>query len=1180
MKKSKLSRIAALLAAGALLVGGMFMSCSSGGDDDDGGSSSGTEETGGTGTTAVSSVSVTPSTGKLAVGSETYASVILTASVLPATASDTSVTWTLSDGYESYVTLSGNLTDSSITLTVRSDASITEKQTITATATANGDSSKTASAKIKVYASETDLQNDYDVYLSSSSESTKTGYGTIAAALAAIPSEATSSDTYTITVGTDYAETETGLSYTNSNGATLIIEGDTETEYGADVVIAGKGSSQKNSTSRCFLYIGGNANVILKNLTLKNTIVRSEVTDKDDRGNALTQAEALGFGSSGNLIAYNCSFISHQDTLRTVGKAWFYKCYIAGDVDFIWMESSGVVGLYEECKIEILNDDNASAAYVLAPRATKGTSIAKGNVIYNSTITVPSGLNSYLFRNPWGTNTDYYNQGAVINTTINGTLNSSLANNAAMGTDDQQFIGWKVDSDIAAAYPSMLSSIGVVSTRYEAREYNGRYAILNRLYNTSTQKFENASTLWNPAEELKATDSSITITEDNSENNIFLDYADSSAYSIANGSIELEVTNYKDSVSSPTYSSTIYTTYDADTETFSNEASEKTVTISGNTVSTESTGNFYVKVTATSNNASDWIAVYHVTATGISLDATEATIAIGSSKTLTASFEPEGASAEVVWSSNNTNVTVVDGVVKVGTGASAGDTATITATIKDTELSATCTVTVAEAAILYKYGTSVADLTSYDKYSQFGKDEYLVYPVAINPANDKASIETEIVYSASANIGAGFVAFRDGAYSDGTVSKVAFATPAGIKSSKGGQGYDDGTYPNAAGTYTMKAWVAADSKLYFSLTSGTTTMTKSYDYTYYVPDGNDYIYLALGGMSAAGSASVNAGNITITVGDEEKTVAAFADLTEDTRNELTVSDSLTTAYEMTSTAFNTKKGKSDTITLSNVDLPTSKPTNNNSEVEGKWTWDATTVDFDGSTNPTTTASYIPTDRTTYQAVLSKTVQLTITDSRTEASSSEGALYWVKDWKTNSTVSLAVDATDSNNIATGSDLAVYHASETTALASSSFTVGTQRNQTGLAYTPSSENFSSGDTAMTYKFSVTAGSSKIKLNTFSYAWGCNKTNNFSGTVTVVDSDNNTLYTGTALQSGKTENQTSNGIVASDTISTDDKEVTLAANSSATVIVTVKAINSISNNTNPYVLANAELDFEVSN
>ncbi|MBQ7159722.1 MAG: hypothetical protein IJS09_09945, partial [Treponema sp.] len=127
--------------------------------------------------------------------------------------------------------------------------------------------------------------------------------------------------------------------YIHYNGAaTVKISGATTTKYGADVIIIGHGENMGKEKGRELIEFEGSGNLILENLTLM-----SDWSRKDHAGDV--QAEVLGFDSTGTVAAYNCAFKSHQDTMRTTGKGWFYKCYVEGDTDFIWMESAGVVAL-------------------------------------------------------------------------------------------------------------------------------------------------------------------------------------------------------------------------------------------------------------------------------------------------------------------------------------------------------------------------------------------------------------------------------------------------------------------------------------------------------------------------------------------------------------------------------------------------------------------------------------------------------------------------------------------------------------------------------------------------------------------------------------------------------------------------------------------------------------------
>ena len=82
----------------------------------------------------------------------------------------------------------------------------------------------------------------------------------------------------------------------------------------------------------------------------------------------------------------------------------------------------------------------------------------------------------------------------------------------------------------------------------------------------------------------------------------------------------------------------------------------------------------------------------YIPVTGITLDKTELTLEEGEMEVLKATVEPIGASnPTIIWTSSNEKVAVVsDGVIK----ALAEGTATITATTKEREFTASCTVTV------------------------------------------------------------------------------------------------------------------------------------------------------------------------------------------------------------------------------------------------------------------------------------------------------------------------------------------------------------------------------------------------------------------------------------------------------------------------------------------------------
>lgn len=115
----------------------------------------------------------------------------------------------------------------------------------------------------------------------------------------------------------------------------------------------------------------------LDTLTLANTTWRSKTIG--------AQAEALNFNSEGRLIATHADFLSEQDTIQVKGYAWFYRCLVSGNVDFIWGYNRAA--LFEESEIRSVGDsaNPASGGYLVQART-----VAEGDpgfVFLNSRLT-------------------------------------------------------------------------------------------------------------------------------------------------------------------------------------------------------------------------------------------------------------------------------------------------------------------------------------------------------------------------------------------------------------------------------------------------------------------------------------------------------------------------------------------------------------------------------------------------------------------------------------------------------------------------------------------------------------------------------------------------------------------------------------------------------------------------
>jgi hypothetical protein len=278
---------------------------------------------------------------------------------------------------------------------------------------------------------------------------------------------------------------------------TITIQGPTSTagSLGGDTVIQYTNGGSMNATQqmRASFYFAG-ANLVLQNLTLKNTGVRATVA----------QAEALYFDSriGSTLAANNCSFISNQDTINTTGRNWFYKCFVQGNTDFIW--GTADAALFENCSLRVFNDGGTlSSPFALmvartnamttagAYSTTAGTGftgvVGKGYVLLNSTVAVDDGCTAVFARDA-GTGT-FYDQVAVINNTFSATASSGTigtglwtVTTAPLSLGDSTYVGWKATGNTGLNLASLSTATGTTATVAAlATEYDTRAHILNNV---------------------------------------------------------------------------------------------------------------------------------------------------------------------------------------------------------------------------------------------------------------------------------------------------------------------------------------------------------------------------------------------------------------------------------------------------------------------------------------------------------------------------------------------------------------------------------------------------------------------------------------------------------------------------------------------------------------------------
>ncbi|MCL2442931.1 MAG: pectinesterase family protein [Treponema sp.] len=267
----------------------------------------------------------------------------------------------------------------------------------------------------------------------------------------------------------------------------ITINGTGNMKYGADVVLQGFNHAFLNPGSgnthrRNAFYFSGPDNITLKNITFKNL---DEHTG--------SQAEVLHFANASAQFraVYNCGFYGHQDTVLTSGRVWFYKCYIEGDTDYIWGSSSAA--LFEECEIVSINHNSG---YIFVARLALGETVGKGYVALNSSLR--SNRSGNFFGRTLPASTGSYCQAAVINSTISGSFMPSLWNvshKSFLGNGEH--VGFKVYNLKTPNGDSYNTSgrhnrTSLMSDELYYSEYNGRNAILNRIYVIETGMYKDA----------------------------------------------------------------------------------------------------------------------------------------------------------------------------------------------------------------------------------------------------------------------------------------------------------------------------------------------------------------------------------------------------------------------------------------------------------------------------------------------------------------------------------------------------------------------------------------------------------------------------------------------------------------------------------------------------------------
>ena len=147
---------------------------------------------------------------------------------------------------------------------------------------------------------------------------------------------------------------------------------------------------------RCAVKINATATGFsAENLTIENTYkYLGNGTISNESCDALRNDAA-------NASYINVRILGYQDTLcANGGTQYYYKCYIAGNVDFIYGNEPRA--LFNDCKLVFRYNDNKNSGYVCAPKT--GASAAYGLTFNNCQVISEEGCSGskYYLARPWG----------------------------------------------------------------------------------------------------------------------------------------------------------------------------------------------------------------------------------------------------------------------------------------------------------------------------------------------------------------------------------------------------------------------------------------------------------------------------------------------------------------------------------------------------------------------------------------------------------------------------------------------------------------------------------------------------------------------------------------------------------------------------------------------------------
>jgi hypothetical protein len=168
------------------------------------------------------------------------------------------------------------------------------------------------------------------------------------------------------------------------------------------------------------------------------------------------------------------------------------------------------------------NNDTILLVARTGSTAASVTTVPKGYVLFKSKVKVEYPMIAYFSRNPGAG--AYYDQTAVIDTafTLEGTIAPAIWNTSVYTYLEgaPEHVGWKLYNNTVDGGPQdvseMAANTSVIAGAVYNLEYNGRRAILNRVYKKSGG-YESAASVW----DLSALESDFSASPDASASNIY-----------------------------------------------------------------------------------------------------------------------------------------------------------------------------------------------------------------------------------------------------------------------------------------------------------------------------------------------------------------------------------------------------------------------------------------------------------------------------------------------------------------------------------------------------------------------------------------------------------------------------------------------------------------------------------